>query len=78
MTSRISGIFPLLFITLLCVALVEGGYLLFEHFILKTVESPKTSEAVPAANPENKTIDAVKNDYRIILQRNLFGATTRQ
>jgi len=73
MTSRISGIFPLLFITLLCVSLVEGGYLLFEQFVLKTFDSPKVSEAKPTASPDNKTTDAIKNDYRIILQRNLFG-----
>jgi hypothetical protein len=73
MKSRIPGIFPLLLITLLCVGLVEGGYLLFEHFVLKTFESHKTSEPLSTTNPENKTADAMKNDYRVILQRNLFG-----
>ncbi len=73
MTSRISGIFPLLLITLLCVGLVEGGYLLFEHFVLKTLESPGISEGVSTTNPETKTADAAKNDYQLILQRNLFG-----
>ncbi len=73
MKSRIPGIFPLLLITLLCVGLVEGGYLLFEHFVLKIFESHKPIEQISTTNPENKAADAVKNDYRVILQRNLFG-----
>ena len=73
MTSRISGIFPLLLITLFCIGLVEGGYLLFEHFILKTFENTKINEAILKTNPANKTTDTRKNDYRIIAQRNLFG-----
>ncbi len=73
MKSSISGIFPLLLITLLCVGLVEGGYLLFEHFVLKTFEIQKASDPIPTTKTENKTADAIKNDYRLILQRNLFG-----
>jgi Type II secretion system protein C len=76
MKSRISGIVPLLLITLMCIGLVEGGYLLLEHYILETVDKPasETSDAdIPAKNPETQTEGATKGDHRIILQRNLFG-----
>jgi len=74
MAARITDIFPLLLITLLCVGVVEGGYQALEYFVLQT----PVKEAVPAAAPvEEKSAekDARQNklDYRVILQRNLFG-----
>jgi hypothetical protein len=76
MTSRISGIVPLLLITLICIGLVEGGYLLLERFVLDTFDNPASDQSkgdMAAKNPETKTAGATKVDYRIILQRNLFG-----
>lgn len=74
MAARITDIFPLLLITLLCVGVVEGGYQALEYFVLQ----PPVKEAVPAAAPvEEKSAEKDtrqnKLDYRVILQRNLFG-----
>ncbi len=38
-TSRISGRVPLLLMTLICVGMVEGGYLLLEHIFLDISEA---------------------------------------
>jgi type II secretory pathway component PulC len=74
MTSRISGIVPLLLITLICIGCVEGGYLLFEHFVLDAPVAVESSEVVPlATESEMKKSGGDAPDYRIILQRNLFG-----
>ena len=75
MPARITDIFPLLLITLLCVGVVEGGYQALEYFVLRTpVEKVEKSDTVAV---EQKTVvenDQKKGrDYRIILQRNLFG-----
>lgn len=74
MTARIPVLVPLLLITILCVGLVEGGYMWFEHFIL--VPSQKAEVGV-AETPEQQAATPVqgekKIDYRVILQRNLFG-----
>jgi hypothetical protein len=74
MTSRISGIVPLLLITLVCIGLVEGAYQLLEHFILDPPFKAESSEVVAATErSETKTAGENKIDYQIILQRNLFG-----
>lgn len=74
MTSRISGIVPLLLITLICIGLVEGGYLLFEHFVLDDPVVVESNQAVTPAKASQAKKDGAKiSDYRIILQRNLFG-----
>lgn len=75
MAARISDIFPFLLITLLCVGVVEGGYQALEYFVLR---SSVEEAVVPAAVPvEEKSTEkdalAKKLDYRVILQRNLFG-----
>jgi type II secretory pathway component PulC len=75
MAARITDIFPLLLITLLCVGVVEGGYQALEYFVLRT---PVEQAVVPASVPvEEKSMEkdaqAKKLDYRVILQRNLFG-----
>jgi type II secretory pathway component PulC len=75
MAARITDIFPILLITLLCVGIVEGGYQALEYFVLR----PHVEEVVePAAVPvEEKSTekDARQNkiDHQVILQRNLFG-----
>lgn len=76
-TSRISGIIPLLVISLICVGMVEGGYQLFEHFILDASDSSYEAEVsaadTTAKRSETKGAAQKKIDYRIISQRNLFG-----
>lgn len=75
MAARITDIFPFLLITLFCVGVVEGGYQALEYFVLK----PPVDKAVVAhPSPEknvtpNREEQKQKIDYRIILQRNLFG-----
>jgi type II secretory pathway component PulC len=76
-TSRISGIIPLLFITLLCVGVVEGGYLMFEHFVLNYVPRDRSGVPdTPAEKTESKQPVRKKADHEVILQRNLFGTLT--
>lgn len=75
MAARITDIFPLLLITLLCVGIVEGGYQALEYFVL---QSPVEEAAVPATVPVEKKsmekdVQQKPLDYRVILQRNLFG-----
>jgi type II secretory pathway component PulC len=74
MVRRISAIVPLLFITLLCVGCVEGGYLILEYLLIKTQVSQKQNSVAPLAKKhkilENST---QKHNYTIILQRNIFG-----
>jgi len=75
MAHRISGIVPLLFITLFCVGLVEGGYLALEYFLTKDQGAGKSTVLKSAAKPIQRTEKTAKKyDYKIILQRNLFGA----
>ena len=75
MAHRISDIVPILFITLLCVGFVEGGYLALEYFLVKD-QGDRTSTAQQlVAKPAQRTkVAPRKHDYRIILERNLFGA----
>jgi general secretion pathway protein C len=75
MTARITDIFPLLLITLLCVGVVEGGYQALEYFGLKfPVEKAVVSENTFAPKDSTeKEEQKEKHDYRTILQRNLFG-----
>ncbi len=75
MRPHLSIILPLLLITLICVGGVEGGYLLFEYFVLRdsSISSENAENAVSAKDAEEHTAAQMKNDYRIILQRNLFG-----
>jgi type II secretory pathway component PulC len=75
MPARITDIFPLLLITLLCVGIVEGGYQALEYFVLRTpveqVEKPDT--VTVEKNLIVKDDQKKQQDYRVILQRNLFG-----
>lgn len=75
MAARISDIFPFLLITLLCVGVVEGGYQALEYFVLRSsVEEAVVPDAVPVEEiSTEKDAQAKKLDYRVILQRNLFG-----
>lgn len=75
MAARITDIFPFLLITLLCVGIVEGGYQALEYFVL---QSPVEEAGLPATVPVQKKsmakdVQQKPLDYRVILQRNLFG-----
>lgn len=75
MAHRISGIVPLLFITLLCVGLVEGGYLALEYFLTKKPpgrESVLQQSAVKAV--QKPEVIEQQHDFRVIFKRNLFGS----
>ncbi len=75
MAARINDIFPYLLITLLCVGGVEGGYQALEHFVLKppTVKATVAPTAPVAKNLPEMEEHNNKQDYNVILQRNLFG-----
>jgi len=75
MAARITDIFPLLLITLLCVGVVEGGYQALEYFVLKPpVKKVTIADSAPKKSVvPNQEDQKQKYDYRIILQRNLFG-----
>ncbi len=74
MAHRISSIVPLLFITLLCVGSVEGGYLMLEYFLTQTPASQKQDAPKrPVKAGRSAEMKEQKHDYHIILSRNLFG-----
>jgi type II secretory pathway component PulC len=75
MTARIPVLVPLLFITILCVGLVEGGYMWFEHFVLAPPQKVEVGEAKTTEQQAATPVEGEKKiDYRVILQRNLFGS----
>lgn len=75
MAARVTDIFSLLIITFLCVGFVEGGYQALEYLVLRppVKEVTAAKESPAAAGPIAATRQERKYDYRIILQRNLFG-----
>jgi hypothetical protein len=74
MAARIPGIVPILFITLICVGIVEGGYQAFEYFILRPpVQKEILSGDISEGGSTGKVEREVKHDYKVILERNLFG-----
>ncbi|EKD40078.1 MAG: hypothetical protein ACD_75C00185G0013 [uncultured bacterium] len=74
MASRISGIIPLLVITLFCIGAVEGGYTILEYFILQQPAEEVAVPAIPIAkDPAGLIPIGTKRDHTIILTRNLFG-----
>jgi type II secretory pathway component PulC len=79
MARQISTIWPLLIITLVCIALVEGGYQLLERFVFDArKQSVEVAESQATVSKERLTnIVETSGDYRIILTRNLFGSATR-
>jgi type II secretory pathway component PulC len=79
MARQISIIWPLLIITLVCIALVEGGYQLLEKFVFDTRnQSVDVAESQEAVSKERLVgVVETSGDYRIILTRNLFGSATR-
>ena len=75
MGSRISQILPLLIITVLCVAGVEGGYTVFEYFIFQKPGGEVVSSKTPTAKETEQQIHAKgKHDPHIIISRGLFGS----
>ncbi len=75
MVRRISAIMPLFFITLFCVACVEGGYLILEHLLMKMEVTQEQSFVEPVAQEHRSINDTQQEpDYMIIVQRNIFGS----
>jgi general secretion pathway protein C len=72
-----SGIVPFLFITLLCLAAVEGGYLALEYFLMKGVVAEKGAgdSQSPVRKVARSEAPEQKHDYMVILERNLFGSS---
>lgn len=74
MARKISGITPLLIITLLSIGLVEGGYQLLEHLVLSLPDARQMEDVVsPEGGTPVITDDGQVRDHTIILRRNLFG-----
>lgn len=74
-TSRVSGLIPLLCITLFCVGMVEGGYRLFEHFLLDPRPASGLGPAARQAEQAGaKRLARTSPGAEVILRRNLFGA----
>lgn len=74
MAPRISAIVPLLIITVLCIAAVEGGYRILEHYIIEppaVVPVPKEAESVN--DPVQQSTQKKQYDHKIIFSRQLFG-----
>jgi len=77
MAHRISAIVPFLFITLLCLGIVEGGYLALEYFLMKgTVDGGNGVRQTAVKKGARSEAPQQKHDYRVILQRNLFGSSS--
>jgi len=75
MAHRISSLVPLLFITLLSVGCVEGGYQALEYFLFKSPAGRgSVVEKISGKMAPKPEVTEQKHDYRIILKRNLFGA----
>lgn len=75
MDNSISKFIPLIFITLFCLASVEGGYLAIEHYLLKPpakleMETKTQKQTVR----EQGRVRPPKKDLKIIVKRQLFGA----
>lgn len=74
MKRRISAIFPLLLISLICVLAVEGFYRIMENNLFVAGDEKKLTARIPV---KKQAVAAVKHtaddDIRIVLDRNLFG-----
>lgn len=76
MQGRISNIVPIVLITVFAVIGVEGLYQALDYFILQTDSvRPRKSVQQPQKEPNPKDTQGKKPDYRVILQRNLFGSS---
>ncbi len=74
MTSQLSRILPLLFITVFCIGAVEVGYSLLEHFLFSRPEAVDSFSATPIGSGKEGPVPAgTGRDSSIILNRNLFG-----
>lgn len=82
MERRVSIIKWFLAITLVCLGGVELLYQGLEYFVFKTPEVidkvEKTKKQVVTALPTDESGKVKKPDYKIILQRNLFGSYKKE
>lgn len=75
MQGRISGFIPFFLITILSVVAVEGFYQALEFFVLKpSAISGRTQSLQPRKISPEEDMQGTRPDYRIIVQRNLFGS----
>ena len=74
MANSFSKFSPLIFITLLCLGGVEGGYLAVERYVLQPPEKTALQKS-PADKPAEAIVKVgpAKKDIQIILKRQLFG-----
>lgn len=75
MRRQVTKIAPLLLVTLLCVGGVEGFYWSINRYLFNRPEPaiPATTTQKAGQSPQPAAQDEQVADYRIILQRNLFG-----
>ncbi len=75
MDNSFSKFIPLIFITLFCIASVEGGYLAIEHYLLKPPGKLETGAKLQKKAVRGPgRVQPPKKDLKIILKRQLFGA----
>ena len=75
MQGRISSLIPFFLITILSVVAVEGAYQALEFFVLRpSATAKKDQKQQPKKIEPQKDVQGGKPDYRIIVERNLFGS----
>lgn len=78
MQGRISSLIPFFLITILSVVAVEGAYQALELFVLKPSAISRNNQKLqPKKITPEEDLQGGRPDYRIILQRNLFGASAK-
>ncbi len=78
MRSRLSSLIPFSLITIFSIVAVEGAYQTLEYFVLSRPFTEKKVQEPPQKKiRQQKNLQAKKPDYRIILQRNLFGSPAK-
>lgn len=79
MQGRLSSLIPFLLITILSVVAVEGAYQALEFFVLNpSTIVEKEQKQQPKKILQQEELQDNKPDYRIILQRNIFGSSTKE
>lgn len=78
MQSRISSLIPFFLITILSFMFVEGAYQGLEYFVLNSADNIKIEQKQqPEEIKQQNDSQAKRFDHRIIVQRNLFGSSTK-
>ena len=78
MQGRLSSSIPFFLITILSIMAVEGTYQALEFFVLNpSAIAKKDKKQQPQKIERQEDVQRNKPDYRIILQRNLFGSSAK-